>query len=418
VKERSWNAASVVLGASALIAALAIAAIYSAVLWRIATNAYGATGDFLSFYAAGFLVRTGRATNLYDPTTLDWAQRRLYPGGFDEAIGYPLPVFVALLFAPLSLIPFTASFFLFMGAMTALLGGILATLRRYLNDVPALPRNVFLGGAALGMPSVASIVFGQVDLLPLAGLTAGYLLLRSNRPQTAGLALCLTLFKPHMLLGAGLMLVVRREWRALASLAGAGVPLLVLPALLTAPDALIDNVKIIASYPGADTALAVNAAVMPNWRGFVVSATNNNDIWLWLPGFALIATGALAGAVWRWRRSTNFDQAYAIGAALPLLVSPHVHTQNLVLLLLPAAIWLRAYLGESASLDRQMRAVNALLLAYTALVVLPILAILGLSLTVVPMLAAYALMLTRWPKRAAEAPALQLTPFDMPARAA
>src|SRR3990172_12506046 len=111
---RQFQAATVALAAAALTAAAATIAIFGVVLWRIATNAYGATGDFLSFYAAGYLVRTGRAANLYDPTTLDWAQRRLYPGGFDEAIGYPLPVFVALLFAPLSLIPFTASFFLFM----------------------------------------------------------------------------------------------------------------------------------------------------------------------------------------------------------------------------------------------------------------------------------------------------------------
>jgi hypothetical protein len=408
----------VVLGAAAMVAALGIAAIYSGVLWRIATNGYGSTGDFLSFYAAGFLVRTGQAAHLYDPATIDRVQRQLYPGGFDEAIGYPLPVFVALLFAPLSKIPFTVSFFLFMGAMTAVLGGVLFTLRRYLSGLPALPRNVFLACAAFAMPSVASIVFGQVDLLPLAGLTAGYLLLRSRRPELAGLALCLVLFKPHLLIGAVLLLLVRREWRAIGALAAAGIPLLVLPALLTAPRALIENVKIIASYPGADKALAVNAAVMPNWRGFVVSATNSNDIQFWLPGFALIATAALAAAVWRWRGSANFDQSYAIATLLPLFVSPHVHTQNLVLLLLPAAIALRAYLSESASIDRQMRAVNALLFAYTALFVLPLLAILGLSLTIFPMLATYAAVLTRWPERSVEMQAIEDTPVEAAARAA
>jgi hypothetical protein len=414
---RSWSVSTLLLGGISLAAAAAMAAIYGTVLFRIATNAYGSTGDFLSFYAAGFLVRTGRAAHLYDPSTIEWAQRRLYPGGFDEAIGYPLPVFVALLFAPLSMLPFTASFFLFMGAMAGVLTIVLIVLRRYLADVPPLPRNVFLLCAAISMPSVASIVFGQVDLLPLTGLTGGYLLLRSNRPRSAGIALCLALFKPHLILGAALVLLVRREWRALQTLAAVGIPLLVLPALFTAPSALIDNLKIIASYPGSDRALSVNAAVMPNWRGFMVSATNSNELWYWLPGLALIASVALSSALYRWR-SAGFDQSYAIATLLPLYLSPHVHTQNLVLLILPAAILLRAYLAESDTKSRRLQAVNALLAAYVILFILPIVAIIGLSLTVFPMLGLYAAVVTRWPLAASETQVARNASNDAEARAA
>ena len=399
MKDRSWNALTVLLGAAAMIAALAIFAVYGAVLHRIAINAHGATGDFLSFYGAGFLVRTGRAAHLYDPATLEWAQRRLYPGSFDEAIGYPLPVFVAWCFAPLSLLPFTLSFFVFMGAMTLLLAGLVLTFRRALVDVPPLPRNLFLAGAAFGMPSIASIVFGQVDLIALAGLTAGYLLLKDNRPRAAGIALALVLVKPHMLLGVGLLLLVRRDWRALGSLAAVGLPLLIVPALLSAPGALLDNMRIIASYPGAGKALSVNAAVMPNWRGFIVSLINNDSIWLWFPGFAAIAVAVAGAAVTRWRTAA-FDQSYALAAMLPLLVSPHVHTQNLVLLLLPGAILLRSYCGEGSSHVRELRAANALLLAYTIAFALPIIAILGLSLGVFPLLVFFGALVTLWPHQA------------------
>jgi hypothetical protein len=117
-----------------------------------------------------------------------------------------------------------------------------------------------------------------------------------------------------------------------------GDGLLALPALLSAPGALIDNVKILASYPGADTELAVNASVMPNWRGFILSLTNSNSMLLWLPGHALIAFGAIVAAFVCWRNARNLDKAYAIAATLPLVVSPHLHTQSLVLLLLPGAI--------------------------------------------------------------------------------
>ena len=79
---------------------------------------------------------------------------------------------------------------------------------------------------------------------------------------------------------------------------------------------------------------------------------------------------------------------------------------------------LRAYLGESATLERQMRAVNALLLAYTALVRAAVPGHPGLSLTVFPIVGGYWRSCYALAERAAEAPALQLTPVDMPARAA
>jgi len=381
-----------------MIAAFGIAVIYSAVLLRIATNAFGATGDFLPFYSAGYLVRTGQVNHLYDPATLELVERELYPGRFGEALGYTLPVFVAWSFAPATLLPFTASFFLFMGVLVVLLAIIVYAFRRYLADVPQLPRDTFLACAAFGMPTIASIVFGQVDLIVLSGLAGGYLLLQRNRPYAAGLALCLMLVKPHMMLGVVPMLLLRREWRTLGTLFAVGVPLLALPALLSAPGALIDNVKILASYPGADTELAVNASVMPNWRGFILSLTNSNSMLLWLPGHALIAFGAIVAAFVCWRNARNLDKAYAIAATLPLVVSPHLHTQSLVLLLLPGAILLRAYFDAGVSAAREMRAVNALLCAYVAAFFLPVMAILGLSLGGFAVLAVYVALAARWPQ--------------------
>lgn len=263
VKATRLNLATATTSGTAAIAAASMVAIFGTVLWRIATNAYGVTGDFLSFYAAGYLVRSSHASDLYDPATIEWAQRLLYPGDLDVAVGYPLPVFVAWLFAPLSMLPFTFSFYLWMGSTVALLAALLRLLGSELRQVPALPRCVFLVSAALAMPSVATIVFGQVDFIALGGLVAGYLLLRAKRPVLAGLPLCLVLVKPHFLAGVGLFLLARRQWKTIGTLAAVGLPLVVIPALLTAPETLVGNLRLIASYPGSDRELAVNAAVMP-----------------------------------------------------------------------------------------------------------------------------------------------------------
>ena len=400
VNVRQLPALTVVLAAAALLAAFATLAIFSAVLGRIVTNAYGATGDFLDFYAAGYLARTGQSAHLYDPEVIEATQRFLYPGGFDEAIGFPFPVFVAWLFAPVSRLPFTAAYLLYMAFTAALLIGVLLVLDRQLHAVPKPARWLFLACGALALPSLATVVFGQVDLIVLAGLLGGYLLLRADRRALAGLSLCLVLVKPHLLLGVALLLLLRRDWKTMGVLAAAGLPLLILPLLLAGPATLADYARELIADPGAGRELTVNGDVMPNWRGFIVSATNSERLIFWVPGALAIAAGATALALSRWRRAAGaaaFDRDYSLAVLLPLLVSPHLHSQSLAVALLPAALALRAYLGPNASAGRQARAANAVLLTYTLLFALPFLATQGLSLTVFLIAGGYAALALRWP---------------------
>lgn len=396
MKLREISALTVALAVAASMAAAGSLVIFAGVLQHIATNAYGATGDFLSFYAAGFLVRTGQGAHLYEPAVIEATQRHLYPGGFDEAIGYPLPVFAAWLFAPLSRLPFTTAFFLYMSLMACLLGGLLWLLGRELNDLPARVRWLFLACAAFAMPSLATIVFGQVDLIALAGLLGGYLLLRADRRVLAGLTLCLVLIKPHFLIGVALLLLLRRDWRTMGTLAGAGLALLIVPALLTGPSTLFDNVKELATYSSGGR-LTVNAQFMANWRGFIDSATNSDRLIYWAPGSAIIAAGAIAVALLRWRSGSSLERDYSIAVLLPLIASPHVHTQSLVLMLLPATLALRAYVTANSSAEAMQRATNVLLLSFTLLFVLPVMAIIGLSLTGFFVLAVYLGVALRWP---------------------
>lgn len=394
-----WSAASLLV---ATIAALSTAVIYAAVLARIARNAYGATGDFLSFYAAGWLVRTGRGASLYDPVTIEWAERLLFPGEFERAIGFPLPVFVAWVFAPFSALPFTVAFFLWMAVGAVLLGLVLWLLTSELRGAPRSSRLVFVLCSALALPTLAAIVFGQVDPLVVAALVAGYKLWRSGRSPAAGAVLAVGAVKPHLLMGVLLLFVVRRDWKALASLGGLAALLLIVPALLTSPEALVGNVRLLMSYPSTHDQLAVNPEVMPNWRGFVVSLTGRNDVALWLPGLAALALACLALAMPRWggaQTPRELDRAYSLAVLLPLMASPHLHTQSLVLLMVPGALAVKNACGDFVTSQRQAWTIDALLFVFAGLFFLPFCAIQGVSLTVFLLLALYVWTALRWPRR-------------------
>jgi hypothetical protein len=66
-------------------------------------------GDWISFYTGGTLFRTGNATHLYDAAAQAAVQHQLFGVGA-KTLGYPLPAFVAFLFAPLIRLSFLASY--------------------------------------------------------------------------------------------------------------------------------------------------------------------------------------------------------------------------------------------------------------------------------------------------------------------
>src|SRR5205823_3605805 len=128
--------ALIVATACAAIAAATLAALAATAIVHIASGAFGATGDFISFWSAGYIVRTGDGARLYDPATQEAVQRAHYAGGFRSADGYVMPVFVAWLFAPFSLIRFTPAFLLYSVLNLAILAALARTLASHLQDVP------------------------------------------------------------------------------------------------------------------------------------------------------------------------------------------------------------------------------------------------------------------------------------------
>ncbi|TAK66264.1 MAG: DUF2029 domain-containing protein [Dehalococcoidia bacterium] len=395
-----------VAGGLAIVSFVATLAFAIAGIARVVTGSGGAGGDFLSFYAAGYIVRHGMTDGLYNAPVQSFVQHAVYPGELDGATGYPLPLAAAWLFAPISRLPFAAAYVLWLCANVAMLAAIVVALERHLERVPVFPRRVFLAVFASSMPVVANLVFGQVDFIIFAALFGGYQLLRRDREVAAGVVLAAVLLKPQFLAGVVPMLLFWRQWRTLAALSVAGAALLVLPALLSHPGELADNVRFVWHYPGAGDDLRVNADRMSNLRGLIVSVIGRDATAVWLPAMLLLAAATYVVAGRRWQLSADgrvvADQSYALAVMVPLLVSPHLHTQSLMLLFIPAAIALRGLFppaDEGArGFERQSVVVALMLAAYAALFAGWLSTALGFAPLVLLVAAAFAAVAWRWPQ--------------------
>lgn len=391
------------------IAVLALGALFVDAIATITVLAYVWRGEVLTdwpaFYSAGTLVRTGDAAHLYDASVQAATQHRLFGEGYTP-FGYALPAFVAFLFAPLSWLSFAQSYFVWLAINVALLAALVRLSWSWLSELPAALRAVFLA-CATSIAVLVAVLAGQVDLFVLSGFAACYALLRSGRPFAGGSMLALALVKPHLAIALLLLLLVKRQWRALGGFAAVAAPLLVVPPLLSGPALLADQARLLVSYTNSDTAYRVNAESMINIRGAVSSVTGSSDVWLWLPLLVVIAAVALYVAVRVWLELPALHpQSWALAFALPLLYSPHVHVQTIVLLLGATALFLAADRSSA-----QPRAdVQHVLLAFVAFTVIWMVSFAGVALMAFAVMGTYALFVRGWPASAAQPIALPQRP--------
>ena len=352
----------------------------AAALVRTAAGA-SSTLDFSAFYTAGYLVSEGQGGQLYDIDLQETAQRERSGGNYDEPLPFAAPAFVAFVFAPLTVLPLRGAFGAMLFVNLATLGVALFMLRGSMPDVPRRPRNLALVLTALAIPAISVLTAGQIDLLITAALLGGMLLLRADRPVAAGLVLALAFAKPQLALGAPFLLLATRDWRPLATMLAAGAVLALAPVAALGTHALTGNL---------DALDAVGRpALMANWRGFLASAGAPDDVWLWAPGWAAFAAAASFFS-WRvWRRDTStFEQRWALAFLLPLLVSPHLHGQSLVLALPAVALFLqsetRGLRGQAADerVAWERRAETLLLAFFVLLFARWAIALAGVSLSV------------------------------------
>lgn len=281
---------------------------------------FASSNDLSGIWAGGHALVSG--ADPYDAAT--WrATATGAQGQVPETTVYGYPAWIALLMAPLGLLPVRAASLLWTVAGLALAA---VALRGLLRDrASGLPALHTLAGLSLlvSQPAIVSFYDGQWSFLLLA-LVCAALVLLARRPARAG-----------VLAGAALLVKPQLFVLALPQLARGAPPRALVAALLTAATAVAMSLVVLPGWPAPYVA-HVLLARLPEAPRVTTVPTALFDLagpaGLWLA--ALLLLGLAVATV----RLGTGDDALAVALATSVAFAPYAWSYDHLLLLVPLVL--------------------------------------------------------------------------------
>ena len=287
--------------------------------------------DFFTFWLAGHLAAQGGSP--YD--TAQWmAGYRQFEMDVipNPAFLYPLPL--ALLFAPLGLLPFHSAYVVWVTLLQLMIVASLAILL----SLQANPRaKLFfiplLAGIVLFRPTTLTLTQGQVSGLFLFVLVGVAFLWQRGKWGWGGILLGLLALKPNLglivIVLAALWLLLRKRWRGLLGIAVTGTVLLAAGLLYDPRWPLeywqVGSHKLAQTFGGSPTVWGLGA----------LTCRLDSPCTLALGGIAALLL--ILGFLWLIVRRADLSPVAVIGlaATVTLLVAPYTWTYDQLLLIIP-----------------------------------------------------------------------------------
>ena len=312
------------------------------------------SGDFVAFFAAAKLVATGTGSQIYQLGPIAAAERAAagHDVGGTGILPYFNPPFFAWLLRPFTAFSLQGAYRVWSVFSLAWLALDAWLLWRIAAPMPREWRRVVVVGFIASFPVAFGLHQGQYSLILEGSWSAAYLLLRARRTGLAGMALAPMLIKPELLLPVAMLLVWKREWRAVGTLAGcAAVAVAVSVAVVGASSA--------AAYPGylidsmSWSIYGNTPSLMFGWNGLVAAsiplASGARQV-----ATIVLSLATLGCAGWLWRssafgRGRSFAERWLALSLATMLVDQHFYFQDIVILV-PGVV---AVLATARERDRK-----------------------------------------------------------------
>jgi hypothetical protein len=298
-------------------------------------------GDFLQEWIGGHVVLEGNYARFYDPAYAQSLEHNqaLVGFAFRESEYLPLvyPPFYYLLVSPLSWLPFHVAALVWSGLIVA---AYFAAWRLFqgLTDSQAGPGVWLLPASLLFMPLVESFTTSQKGTVLLLILTATFYLLSSKRPYWAGLVFGLIAFKPQFALPIAIAMLCKQQWKFVAGGLTSGGILAALCMTLG-----FDVCRQYVNFSTHAGEYLQNAGYdltkSHAWSGFFALLLGGPGAFTTGATLAVsVATIALVAIALRGPldpTATRFRWQYSALIVATVLLSPHLYTYDLTVLLLP-----------------------------------------------------------------------------------
>jgi hypothetical protein len=302
-----------------------------------------ATGypDFTIFYTAGKSVYEGRGRELYDLETQLALQRSFAPEvkHRENALPFNHPPFEALLFVPLAGLPYVAAYIVWAVFNIVLILGFWILLRPRLpslnNLLPGLPLLVMFAF----FPATMALLQGQDSILLLFLYGLAFWALATGRAYVAGLCLALALFKFQLVLPFVVVLLVRRQWKAVAGFTFTALVLLLVSAAVVGWNGVMAYPGFVLRLNRSPAQAGIDPRDMPNLRGLVAGSLHLGGVPAMLLIIALsIALLALVVRWWSVQPGQKFEFGFSLCLAVTTMISYHLFVHDLSVLLLPVLL--------------------------------------------------------------------------------
>ena len=337
-----------------VVVGIAVFAIYLGLWVALIAGGHSEQADYTAFYTGWTIVSDGRGADLYDPAVQAEVQREILGGRTFEAGLNPFnnPPHLVVPFVPLAWLSLQASYLAWAVVQLALLVWLLWRLWTVVAaEWSRDERLVLIAASVAASPLVITLLQGAFSLLVCVAVTEAYIALRTGRDGRAGAWLAIASIKPQAVVTLGVMLLLGRRWRAIASGAAIGLGLAAIATVVLGPGIWSEYLGFLSRYVSTFDEFSVRPSVMWNLRGTLTlligpdqaagQATVINTI-----GLAGQLLG-LAAVAWLWRgrwspTTRDFDLRFALTLVIGLLTSPHLNPHDDLLLVPAAAI---AYRG-------------------------------------------------------------------------
>jgi len=320
--------------------------------WRARVLIAEGYGDITSFYTAGLMLRRGLGDQLYDRRE-QWRLQQEFASRVEIRHGplpYVRPPFEALLFLPLTYLPYSAAAVLWLLLKLGMLLVALYLLRRPFGRIYAPWLEAIL---CLGLfPVFLDFMYGQDAVLLLLLVVLAHNRLLAGSATAAGIYLGLGLFKFNLVLPMALLLCLAGRWRVLKGLAPVALALTILSVVVAGPRILLIYPEYLISLNREESVGFVHPESMPNLRGLLSSVVGRAAYpgpihWILLP----IALASIAYAAHLWRAQMHGTRAVVLGYSLALVVailtSYYTYMYDMILLLLPLLVLSANFLQDS-----------------------------------------------------------------------